>query len=72
VQSVPGSALLSARRRLRLAQGLPADAVADETACGEAVTRAGFLNPTFMEWRSDLALGLLRLGSRQAAHGIAS
>jgi DNA-binding CsgD family transcriptional regulator len=63
--------LLSARGRLRLAQGRFAEAVADLQECGSRCTAWGATGPVLAPWRAHLALALLSDGERDAAASVA-
>jgi DNA-binding CsgD family transcriptional regulator len=55
------------RGRLRVAQRQPADGLADFRAAGDTARRAGFVCPSCLPWRSEAALALVALGSREEA-----
>jgi DNA-binding CsgD family transcriptional regulator len=63
--------LLASRGRLRLAQGRTAEGVADLLACGRRVTPWRPSNPGTVAWRSEAAIGLVRLGQRGEAARLA-
>jgi DNA-binding CsgD family transcriptional regulator len=54
--------LLDARGRLRLAQGRPAEALAEFQRCGQRLDRRGMRHPGLMPWRANAALALHQLG----------
>ncbi|MGH3567127.1 MAG: ATP-binding protein [Pseudonocardia sp.] len=54
--------LLDARGRLRLAQGRPAEALADFRDCGRRLERRGMSHPGLMPWRANSGLALHQLG----------
>jgi DNA-binding CsgD family transcriptional regulator len=58
---------LSARGRLRLAQGRFAEAAADLRECGSRCAAWGATGPALSPWRAHLALALLGNGERDAA-----
>jgi DNA-binding CsgD family transcriptional regulator len=64
--------LLSARGRLRLAQGRFAEAVADLRECGSRCAAWGATGPALSPWRAHLALALLSSGERSAAALVAA
>ena len=64
--------LLSARGRLRLAQGRFAEAAADLRECGSRCAAWGATGPALMPWRAHLALALLSGGERDAAASVAA
>jgi DNA-binding CsgD family transcriptional regulator len=64
--------LLSARGRLRLAQGRFAEAAADLRECGRRCAAWGATGPALMPWRAHLALALLGGGERDAAASVAA
>jgi DNA-binding CsgD family transcriptional regulator len=64
--------LLSARGRLRLAQGRLADAGADLRECGSRCVAWGAEGPALSPWRAHLALALLGGGERDAAASVAA
>ncbi|MEV6495839.1 hypothetical protein AB0M20_45560, partial [Actinoplanes sp. NPDC051633] len=53
---------LQSRARLRLAQGRPAEAVADLHAAGERWAELGVCHPAFATWRVELVPALLATG----------
>lgn len=60
-----------ARGRLRLRQHRFREALADLTACGDSLVKAGCLNPGFAHWRSEAALANLALGDHGRARDLA-
>lgn len=68
--SFPLALFLSARSRLRLAQGRPAPALEDARAAGALVSRSIF-NPGCSGWRGDAALALAGLERRDEARAVA-
>jgi DNA-binding CsgD family transcriptional regulator len=64
--------LLSARGRLRLAQGRFAEAVADLGECGRRCGAWGATGSAAVPWRAHLALALLGGGERDAAASVAA
>jgi tetratricopeptide (TPR) repeat protein len=64
--------LLSARGRLRLAQGRFAEAAADLRECGRRCAAWGATGPVLAPWRAHLALALLSGGERDAAASVAA
>ena len=64
--------LLSARGRLRLAQGRFAEAAADLRECGSRCAAWGATGPALAPWRAHLALALLGSGERDAAASVAA
>ncbi|MGH3611609.1 MAG: ATP-binding protein [Pseudonocardia sp.] len=54
--------LLDARGRLRLAQGRPAEALADFRDCGRRLERRDMSHPGLMPWRANSGLALHQLG----------
>ena len=64
--------LLSARGRLRLAQGRFAEAAADLRECGRRCAAWGATGPALLPWRAHLALALLSGGERDAAASVAA
>jgi DNA-binding CsgD family transcriptional regulator len=62
--------LLSARGRLRLAQGRIAEATADLRECGSRCAAWGVTGPAVVPWRAHLALALLSGGQRDAAASV--
>ena len=64
--------LLSARGRLRLAQGRFAEAAADLRECGRRCAAWGATGPALAPWRAHLALALLSDGERDAAASVAA
>ena len=64
--------LLSARGRLRLAQGRFAEAAADLRECGSRCAAWGATGPALSPWRAHLALALLGTGERDAAASVAA
>ena len=64
--------LLSARGRLRLAQGRFAEAAADLRECGRRCAAWGATGPALAPWRAHLALALLASGERDAAASVAA
>jgi DNA-binding CsgD family transcriptional regulator len=63
--------LLSARGRLRLAQGRFAEAAADLRECGSRCAAWGATGSAIVPWRAQLALALLGGGERDAAASVA-
>ncbi|MER5519896.1 AAA family ATPase [Streptomyces sp. NPDC002763] len=61
-----------ARGRLRLRQGRYRDALADLLPCGEALGAAGYVNPSFAQWRPPAALAHLALGETDDARRLAA
>ncbi|WFE27704.1 AAA family ATPase [Solwaraspora sp. WMMD791] len=61
-----------ARARLRLQQRRPADALADLTICGDALTAAGYTNPAFANWRSEMVQAHLAIGNTATARTLAA
>jgi DNA-binding CsgD family transcriptional regulator len=59
------------RARLRIAQGHLDKGLADLAAVGDVLTRSLVLCPGALPWRSEAALGFLRLGDREAAERLA-
>ena len=59
--------LLSARGRLRLAQGRYDEAVTDLQECGRRAAAWGATGPALCRWRAHLALALFGRGDREAA-----
>lgn len=66
-----GPAIYLTRGRLRLAQHRPAEALADALAVGGPATRAGWLAPAWLRWRSQAAAAYLMLGDRDRARALA-
>jgi DNA-binding CsgD family transcriptional regulator len=64
--------LLSARGRLRLAQGRFAEAATDLRECGSRCAAWGAIGPALSPWRAHLALALLGSGERDAAASVAA
>jgi DNA-binding CsgD family transcriptional regulator len=64
--------LLSARGRLRLAQGRFAEAAADLRECGRRCAAWGLTGPVLPPWRAHLALALLGGGERDSAASVAA
>ena len=64
--------LLSARGRLRLAEGRFAEAAADLRECGNRCAAWGATGPALPPWRAHLALALLFDGKREAAASTAA
>jgi DNA-binding CsgD family transcriptional regulator len=64
--------LLSARGRLRLAQGRFAEAATDLRECGRRCAAWGATGPALVPWRAHLALALLSCGEREAAASVAA
>ena len=64
--------LLSARGRVRLAQGRFAEAAADLRECGSRCAAWGVKGPALSPWRAHLALALLGGGERDAAASVAA
>ena len=64
--------VLSARGRLRLAQGRFAEAAADLRECGSRCAAWGATGPALSPWRAHLALALLGSGDRDAAASVAA
>jgi DNA-binding CsgD family transcriptional regulator len=64
-------ALLSARGRLRLAQGRVREALEDFEAAGRHFLRGDCATPSAAPWRSGVALAQLALGDRDAAQALA-
>jgi hypothetical protein len=62
--------LLSARGRLRLAQGRFAEAAADLRDCGSRCAAWGANGRAVAPWRAHLALALLSSGERDAAASV--
>jgi ATP/maltotriose-dependent transcriptional regulator MalT len=65
--SYPSLQLLHARGRLRLAQGDAEAALDDLLECGHRERVMGELNPAMMDWRSQSALALAKLGRAEEA-----
>lgn len=63
--------LLSARGRLRLAQGRDAEAVTDLRECGRRVVEWGVHNPALCPWQGPLAVALFRCGRSGEAADVA-
>jgi DNA-binding CsgD family transcriptional regulator len=63
--------LLSARGHLRLAQGRPADAVADLRECGRRQMLYS-RSPAMFRWRPQLATALLAMGAQEEAATVAA
>ncbi|MFJ1704997.1 AAA family ATPase [Kitasatospora sp. NPDC088346] len=63
--------VLLARGWLRLAQGLPEQALADFLLCGERSGTRGMAGPGFYPWRSEAALVLVSLGRHEEARVLA-
>ncbi|MDW5326763.1 ATP-binding protein [Plantactinospora sp. KLBMP9567] len=61
-----------ARARLRLQQRRPADALADLAVCGDALTAAGYTNPAFARWRSEMVQAHLAMGDTAKARTLAA
>ncbi|MEV7232215.1 AAA family ATPase [Polymorphospora sp. NPDC051019] len=61
-----------ARARLRLQQHRPADALADLTICGDALTAAGYTNPAFAGWRFETVQACLAVGDTAKARALAA
>ncbi|MGD9527951.1 ATP-binding protein [Pseudonocardia sp.] len=61
--------LLSARAHLRMAQGRPAEAIADLREC--AARRTGFSSPGLVRWRPQLAAALHAAGEPEEAATVA-
>ena len=59
------------RARLRMAQGLTEDALADFLAVGDVAIRSSVRSPSILPWRSEAAVAHLMLGDRQAALALA-
>jgi DNA-binding CsgD family transcriptional regulator len=64
--------LLSARGRLRLAQGRFAEAAADLRECGSRCAAWEVAGPAVVPWQAHLALALLSGGERDAAAWVAA
>ena len=69
--SLIANVLRFARGRLRVAQGRPAEGLADFLAVGRLLTRAQVTCPGYLPWRSQAALAQLALGDREAARRLA-
>jgi ATP/maltotriose-dependent transcriptional regulator MalT len=67
----PSLLLLHARGRLRLAAGDAARALVDLLECGRWLRLMGELNPAIMDWRSQGALALAKLGRPDEALALA-
>jgi DNA-binding CsgD family transcriptional regulator len=67
----PLNSLLSARGRLRLAQGQTAAGIAELLACGERCDAEGQSNPAIVPWRSQVAPALAEVGRREEALALA-
>jgi DNA-binding CsgD family transcriptional regulator len=67
----PLNSLLSARGRLRLAQGRTEAGIAELLACGERCDTTGPSNPAIVPWRSQVAPALARTGRREEALALA-
>lgn len=65
-------ALISARGRLRLAQGRAAEALEDFQAAGRHMLRGDCITPSAAAWRSGAALAQLALGDADAARASAA
>lgn len=63
--------LLHARGRLRLARGAAGDALDDFLACGRRQDLIGEVNPALVDWRSQAATALARLGRHDEALALA-
>ena len=63
--------LMLARGSLALAEGETAKALTEFEEVGERATRATYLNPAAMDWRSRAALTHLELGDRERARELA-
>lgn len=61
-----------ARARLRLEQRRPADALADLAVCGDTLTAAGYTNPAFANWRSEVVRAHLAMGDTASARSLAA
>jgi DNA-binding CsgD family transcriptional regulator len=68
----PLNSLVSARGRLRLAQGQTEAGIADLLACGERCDAGGPSNPAIVPWRSQVAPALLESGRREEALALAT
>jgi DNA-binding CsgD family transcriptional regulator len=66
------SVLLSGRARLHLARDDPRAALDDLLECGRREDAAGERNPAVIDWRSQAALALTRLGRRDEALALAA
>jgi DNA-binding CsgD family transcriptional regulator len=64
--------LLSARARLHLARGDPQAALDDLLDCGRREDAAGEHNPAVVDWRSQAALALARLGRPEEGLALAA
>jgi len=63
-----GSATLRlARARLRMAQGLTNDALADFLAVGDVAARSSACSPSILPWRAEAAVAHLLRGDQEAA-----
>jgi DNA-binding CsgD family transcriptional regulator len=63
--------LLSARGRLRMAQGRPEDALGDLLDCGRRLEARAITNPALIAWRSSAAVALVALGQQERARELA-
>jgi DNA-binding CsgD family transcriptional regulator len=70
-ESLTAAVLRSARGRLRVAQGRPAEGVADFLAIGALCSHVGVTSPSYLPWRSDAALAHLALGEPEWARALA-
>jgi DNA-binding CsgD family transcriptional regulator len=61
-----------ARGRLRLRRNDAASALADSAGAGKILTNAGFVNPSFAEWRADAVRAHVALGQTEAATELAT
>jgi DNA-binding CsgD family transcriptional regulator len=61
-----------ARGRLRLRRNDPASALADFLGAGKILANAGFVNPSFAEWRAEAVRAYFALGQKQAAAELAA
>ena len=59
------------RARLRMAQGLTEEALADFLAVGDVAIRSSVQSPSILPWRSEAAVAHLMLGDREAALALA-
>ena len=67
-----GPAMLRrARARLRMAQGLTGEALADLLAVGDVAVRSAVESPSILPWRSEAAEAHLMLGDRESALALA-
>ena len=71
VEVAPIAFLLEARGQVALAQGRPADALADARRAGDALEAMGLSNPGYVAWRSTAAEATRLLGDLAGARDLA-